>query len=129
MENKNRDLLLVIDMQNVYLPGADWACPSMPSAIANTKKLIDSEKIGRILFTQYVAPAEPSGRWQEYNREYREINENEYLGAITANCQLARAFAKDYSVSDTSVAWGGNAGDDSTQGTGISNEGATEDNR
>ena len=53
----------------------------------------------------------------------------QYLGAITANCQLARAFAKDFSVSDTTVAWGGNAGDDSTQGTGISNEGATEDNR
>ena len=53
----------------------------------------------------------------------------QYLGAITANCQLARAFAKDYSVSETTVAWGGNAGDDSTQGTGISNEGATEDNR
>ena len=53
----------------------------------------------------------------------------QYLGAITANCQLARAFAKDYSVSETTVAWGGNAGDDSTQGTGISNEGATGDNR
>ena len=53
----------------------------------------------------------------------------QYLGAITANCQLARAFAKDYSVSETTVAWGGNAGDDSTQGTGISNEGATDDNR
>ena len=53
----------------------------------------------------------------------------QYLGAITANCQLARAFAKDFSVSDTTVAWGGNAGDDSTQGTGISNEGATDDNR
>ena len=53
----------------------------------------------------------------------------QYLGAITANCQLARAFAKDFSVSETTVAWGGNAGDDSTQGTGISNEGATGDNR
>ena len=53
----------------------------------------------------------------------------QYLGAITANCQLVRAFAKDYSVSDATITWGGNAGDDSTQGTGISNEGATEDNR
>jgi hypothetical protein len=53
----------------------------------------------------------------------------QYLGAITANCQLARAFANDYSVTDTSISWGGNAGDDSTQGIGISNDGATEDNR
>ena len=53
----------------------------------------------------------------------------QYLGAITANCQLARQFAKDYSVTDTAITWGGNAGDDSTQGTGISDEGATGDNR
>jgi hypothetical protein len=53
----------------------------------------------------------------------------QYLGAITANCQLARAFANDYSVTDTSITWGGNAGDDSTQGTGISGDGATGDNR
>ena len=53
----------------------------------------------------------------------------QYLGAITANCLLARSFAKDYSITDTDITWGGNAGDDSTQGTGISNEGATGDNR
>ena len=53
----------------------------------------------------------------------------QYLGAITANCQLARAFAKDYSVTDTAINWGGNAGDDSTQSIDISDEGATDDNR
>ena len=52
-----------------------------------------------------------------------------YLGAITATCQLARAFAKDFSVTDTSIAWGGNADEDSTQKTGIANDGATDDNR
>jgi len=53
----------------------------------------------------------------------------QYLGAITANCQVARAFAKDYDVTDTTITWGGNAGEDSTQGTGISSDGATGDNR
>jgi len=53
----------------------------------------------------------------------------QYLGAITANCQVARAFAKDYDVTETTITWGGNAGEDSTQGTGISNDGATGDNR
>ena len=53
----------------------------------------------------------------------------QYLGAITANCQLARAFAKDYSITDTAITWGGNAGDDSTQSIDISDEGATGDNR
>jgi len=53
----------------------------------------------------------------------------QYLGSITATCQLARAFAKDFSVTDTSIAWGGNADDTSTQKTGIANDGATDDNR
>ena len=53
----------------------------------------------------------------------------QYLGAITANSQVARAFANDYNVTETTITWGGNAGEDSTQGTGISNDGATGDNR
>ena len=53
----------------------------------------------------------------------------QYLGAITANCYVARAFGKDYSVTETDISWGGNAGDDNTQGTGISDDGATGDNR
>ena len=53
----------------------------------------------------------------------------QYLGAITANCYVARAFGKDYSVTETDISWGGNAGDDNTQGTGISDDGATDDNR
>ena len=53
----------------------------------------------------------------------------QYLGGITATCQLARAFSKDFSVTDTSIAWGGNADDTSTQKTGIANDGATDDNR
>ena len=28
-EAKNNDLLLVIDMQNIYLPDEEWACPSI----------------------------------------------------------------------------------------------------
>jgi hypothetical protein len=53
----------------------------------------------------------------------------QYLGAITATCYVARSFAKDYSIADTSITWGGNAGDDTTQGTGIDNTGATDDGR
>jgi hypothetical protein len=53
----------------------------------------------------------------------------QYLGAISANCQLARNFAKDYTVSETTIAWGANTGDDSTQSTGIATDGATDENR
>ncbi len=53
----------------------------------------------------------------------------QYLGAITATCYVARSFAKDYGVTDTSITWGGNADGDTTQGTGIDNSGATGDGR
>ena len=53
----------------------------------------------------------------------------QYLNAITATCFVARSFAKDYGVADTSIVWGGNAGDDTTQGTGIDDSGATGDGR
>ena len=49
----------------------------------------------------------------------------QYLNAITATCYVARSFAKDYGVADTSITWGGNADGDTTQGTGIDNTGAT----
>ena len=53
----------------------------------------------------------------------------QYLNAITATCYVARSFAKDYGVTDTSITWGGNADGDTTQGTGIDNTGATDDGR
>ena len=68
-------------------------------------------------------------RTRALNAQFYADGIGQYLGAISVNCQLARAFAKDYSISDTAITWGGNAGDDSTQGTGISNDGATGDNR
>ena len=53
----------------------------------------------------------------------------QYLNAIIATCYVARSFAKDYGVTDTSITWGGNADGDTTQGTGIDNTGATDDGR
>ena len=53
----------------------------------------------------------------------------QYLNAIIATCYVARSFAKDYGVTDTSITWGGNADGDTTQGTGIDNSGATGDGR
>ncbi len=87
MHNKNNDLLLVIDFQNVYLPDRDWACPSMPQAVANTKKLLDSGSVGQVLFTQFLAAEKPQGTWNAYAQEYHEINEDPYLCAIEASLQ------------------------------------------
>ena len=75
----SRDLLLVVDFQNIYLPGYDWACPSMPQAMANTMRILDDENAPNCVMTRFLAPDEPLGRWQRYNEAYREINENAFL--------------------------------------------------
>ena len=82
-EYGRNDLLLVIDMQNIYLPAEEWACPSMPDASRAIRRLIDSGKVGNVLFTQYLAPENPQGRWKVYNETYKETNEDPYLCAIT----------------------------------------------
>ena len=77
--NAAEDLLLVVDFQNIYLPGYDWACPSMPADMEHTMKLLDAQCAPECVMTKYVAPAEPTGRWRQYNEAYREINANAFL--------------------------------------------------
>ncbi len=78
----SEDLLLIVDFQNVYLPGYDWACPSMPDAMKNTARILDAEKAPDYVMTKYVAPENPTGRWAQYNEAYREINENPSLSEL-----------------------------------------------
>ena len=52
-----------------------------------------------------------------------------YINVIGTDCHVERALDKDYSVKDTTIDWGTNTGDNNTQNTGISEEGATGDNR
>ena len=51
-----------------------------------------------------------------------------YLNVIASKCQVARAFTTDYGVNNATITIGTN-GDESTQNTGISDEGATDNNR
>ena len=76
------DLLLLVDFQKVYLPGYDWACPSMPEALQNTIRILDAAGAPACVMTRFVAPAAPVGRWQQYNEAYREINENPVLAEL-----------------------------------------------
>ena len=78
----SEDLLLLVDFQNVYMPGCDWACPSMPEAMKNTIRILDAENAPDFVMTKFVAPADPTGRWAQYNEAYREINENGSLAEI-----------------------------------------------
>ena len=80
--NAAEDLLLIVDFQNVYLPGYDWACPDMPEAMANTISILINPEAPDYLMTAYIAPTEPVGRWQDYNEAYKEINENAFLSEM-----------------------------------------------
>ena len=76
------DLLLLVDFQTVYLPGYDWACPSMPEALKNTIQILDAASAPTFIMMRFIAPAEPVGRWRQYNEAYREINENPELAEL-----------------------------------------------
>lgn len=86
--DSSEDLLLVIDFQNVYLPGQPWACPSMERSIENTLNILGSPDAPDHVFTKYVAPENPVGRWNQYIEEYAEINADEFL------CDLADPITK-----------------------------------
>ena len=38
-----RDLLLVIDMQNVYAKGGAWCCPNAETAAGNINRILDEK--------------------------------------------------------------------------------------
>ena len=92
MRDVSKDLLLVIDVQNVYLPGEAWACPGSVAAITNILKLLSSPNAPDALITQYLPPVDPKGRWKNYNETYRDINENAYYNELEARINsLARS--------------------------------------
>ena len=80
---EKKDLLLVIDMQNVYLPGQEWACPSMGSASDAIQKLLDTCQFQQVIFTKFAAPEKPQGAWKAYNEVNQAVNEDKWLNDIT----------------------------------------------
>ena len=80
---EKKDLLLVIDMQNVYLPEQEWACPSMGRTSVVIRKLLDTCQFQEVVFTKFTAPDQPQGRWKAYNEVNQQINEDAWLNDIT----------------------------------------------
>lgn len=78
----NRDLLLVVDMQNVYTEGQPWACCRTREAAANIRTLMDAKVCGEVLFTRFLPPRNPTGVWQEYNQVYAAINADPFANAM-----------------------------------------------
>lgn len=78
-----KDLLLVIDMQNVYGEGGQWYCPGVKAAGDNIKKILKKNlKNLDVIFTAFVAEEHPQGVWADYNRENYLVNQDAYAGKI-----------------------------------------------
>ena len=59
-------LLAVIDMQRVFAdPASPWATPRYADAAAGVRALLPAFA-GRVTFTRFLAPREPSGVWRAY---------------------------------------------------------------
>ena len=76
---KNNSALLIIDMQNVYLPENEWACIKMNQTIKYIEEKIKDFPKNQIFFTKHQAFDNPKGIWKEYNKKYSQINSNQHL--------------------------------------------------
>jgi len=58
--------LAVIDMQRVFGdPGSPWLAPRFAEIVAPVRRLAEA-LAPRVIFTRFVAPAEPHGAWRQY---------------------------------------------------------------
>lgn len=98
-ENKN-DLLLVIDMQNVYLPGQPWSCETAFQTKDNILKLLEKHPEENVIFTRYIAAEHPVGTWKTYNEMNKKINEDPWMNELMDGIKEA---AEKYPVYDKST--------------------------
>lgn len=68
-----QDLILVTDMQRVYLKGEKWACKKINCALKNIIRLLNKCNC-EVMFTAFAAPKAPEGQWIEYNRINADVN-------------------------------------------------------
>lgn len=79
---KSGDLLLVIDMQNVYKKGGKWECLDTEGAAVNINKIINSG-MDNVIFTRFIAnETNPYGVWKDYNIKYESVNHDEYANMM-----------------------------------------------
>ena len=54
-QEKPNDLLLVIDMQNIYTTGQEWACLDTEGAAERINRIIDTGVCFDVIFTRFIA--------------------------------------------------------------------------
>lgn len=83
---KQTDLVLVIDLQNVYRPGQPWGCPTFDRSWENVSALLDaagaSKTPPRVFLTQFVENPGATGMWAEYNRLNHDINADPWMSEL-----------------------------------------------
>lgn len=93
------DLLMVVDMQNVYLEDQPWGCIETTKVIQDIRSLIDQKIPDNILFTQFLPPQHPIGTWKQYNHKNQEINDTPWMSEIIADlapyCSQYPLFSKE----------------------------------
>ncbi len=79
---KLNDLILVIDMQNVYTKNQAWACLDTEGVAKRIGELTEKSISKNIILSEYLPAENPVGTWKDYNRVYSEINSNKWLNEL-----------------------------------------------
>ena len=77
-----KDLVLIIDMQNAYAPGGAWECADIGQASENILKLLEKDKDAEFAFTRFLYDPFAAGGWKDYNSLYGRINLDERANAM-----------------------------------------------
>lgn len=96
----NKNLLIVIDMQNAYLPNQPWECANLMDIIPKIELLCKNPKDYDIVFTRFIAEKNPVGTWKNYNQKYEDINNSIFLNEIIENF---KPYLNKYQVVDKST--------------------------
>ncbi len=76
------DLLLIIDMQNVYTKGAKWECLDTEGAAKNILRLAEDGNFGNIILTKFIENKNARGVWKDYNTVNAAVNHDTWANEL-----------------------------------------------
>ncbi len=84
---KLNDLIIVIDMQNVYTKNQAWACLDTEGIAKRIVELTEKSVSKNIILSEYLPAENPAGTWKDYNKVYADINNNKWLNELIPDIQ------------------------------------------